>query len=238
MMASQFSVSPAVFDAFPTYFVGWVAASFDPDKIDRATVRTLMQGAEARIQATLQGKDLKEIDAIAVWRSAFSHAGWSGSKFPPSVEALTKRIARGDSLPDIHPIVNLVNVASLTYLVPVGCHDLASTDHLEVRFGTSEDQYMPMGDAAPEQPEPSEIVYASGNEIRTRRWVWRQSRSALVSAGASRVFIPIDGFVDATESRVDAASAFIQATLEDVFHAEVQSGRVDRSTPSVTLVFS
>jgi DNA/RNA-binding domain of Phe-tRNA-synthetase-like protein len=234
-MSSRFSVSPDIFDAFPDYFVDWVAASFDPLDVDPDAVRTLMNGAAARIQTTLHGTDLKDIDAIAVWRSAFSRAGWSGSKFPPSVEALTKRISRGDTLPDIHPIVNLVNVASLTYLVPVGCHDLATTEHLEVRYGNAADEYLPMGDAATEHPENHEIVYASGNEIRTRRWVWRQSRTALVKPDASRVFIPIDGFVDVTESRVEAATAFINSTLVEVFHAKVQSGRVDRSIPTVEL---
>lgn len=234
-MSNRFSVSPGIFDAFPDYFVGWVAAAFDPRNVDPDAVRTLMNGAAARIQTTLHGTDLKDIDAIAVWRSAFSRAGWSGSKFPPSVEALTKRISRGDALPDIHPIVNLVNVASLSYLVPVGCHDLASTEHLEVRYGDSADEYLPMGDAAKEHPEENEVVYASGNEIRTRRWVWRQSRSALVKPDASRVFIPVDGFVDVTESRVEAATAFISSTLVEVFHAEVRSGRVDRSASMVEL---
>jgi DNA/RNA-binding domain of Phe-tRNA-synthetase-like protein len=88
------------------------------------------------------------------------------------------------------------------------------------------------GDSDP--PAAGEIVYAAGSEIRTRRWVWRQSRSALVSADAENIFFPVDGFADRTLDGVEAATNFIAQYCRDSFGAMVSSGLVDAENRSFT----
>lgn len=235
MSEARFSVAEDVFHAFPDYIVAWVSAGFDKASIDAPAVSELLRGAHERARATLGATDLKDQPAIAAWRSSFSKAGWSGSKYPASVEALAKRVLRGDDVPEIHPIVDLVNASSLVYLVPIGCHDLSLTPQLAVRHATEDDQFLPMGSGEAERPDDNEIVYASGNQVRTRRWVWRQSRDALVQPDATWVFMPIDGFKETTMPNVDAAQHFLENALRDLFNAEVRSGLIDRSNTSVDL---
>lgn len=39
------------------------------------------------------------------------------------------------------------------------------------------DLFIPFGSTEYDNPEVGEAVYASGNEIRTRRWTWRQGEN-------------------------------------------------------------
>lgn len=235
MSAWTFSVSPEVFERFPDYIVGWVAARFEPGSGDAVAIENLLRAAEERAQTIHAGKDLKENSAIAVWRSAFATLGWSASKYPSSIEALTKRAVRGLPLPAIHPAVDLVNAVSLTYLVPIGCHDIDRIPHLTVRPSETGDTFLPMGDGDPEELPEGEFVYASGRDIRTRRWVWRQSRLALVADDASWLFCPVDGFAGTTNSNVEAAVAALSSLMSEHLGADVTHGMVDRSNPSVEI---
>src|SRR5690606_1130483 len=154
-----FTVSEEVFEQFPDYIVGWVVATIRSNQGPHPGLNSLLRDAEERARTILEGKDLKEEEAIAVWRKAFSNLGWSASKFPASVETLAKRAARGAVLPNINPAVDLSNATALTYLVPTGCHDLVRSPRLTVRKTMDGDAYLPMGNAESEAPSLGEIVY-------------------------------------------------------------------------------
>jgi DNA/RNA-binding domain of Phe-tRNA-synthetase-like protein len=230
-----FEVAGDVFEEFPGYVVGWVAALIKPELSNDSQITNLLRGAESRTRSVYGGKDPKEFSPVAVWRSAFSGLGWSASKYPSSVEALTKRIVKGYELPSINPAVDLVNAVSLLYTVPLGCHDMDGASTLTVRKSVVNDVFLPMGEAPEESPEPGEIVYASQHRVRTRRWVWRQSRDSLVDGSASWLFFPIDGFDPDTSSNVEAATRFLASACQDYLGASVVTGRVTASGRSVEI---
>lgn len=235
MSSWTFSVADGVFERFPDYVVGWVTARFEPETADIAAIEQTLRVAEVRANSNLAGKDLKENPAIGVWRSAFSTLGWSASKYPSSTEALAKRAARGMPLPAIHPAVDLVNAVSLTYLAPIGCHNVSSIPGLTVRPSTDGDTFLPMGEGEAETPPDGELVYVSGSDVRTRRWVWRQSRLALVGADASWIFCPVDGFADTTLANVEGAVGALSTLMRDMLGATVESGMVTRTQSSAKL---
>ncbi len=233
-LAKIFSVSTDVFERFPDYIVGWVIARNVRNVRAVDAIVTHLSEAEDRARLLHAGKDLKEDLGIAVWRSAFSTLGWSASKYPASVESILKRVSRGESLPRINPAVDVANAAALLYLVPVGCHDLDTAGNLQVRLTLPGDCYLPMGDAAPEPPQPGEIVYASGTRVRTRRWVWRQSRDALVGSDATTLLFPVDGFSNVTGSRVEAATEFLAGMCRAHLSDEVAMGYISRDSPATS----
>lgn len=225
----QFSVSDAVFDRFPDYVVGCVIASAIDNRSPAPGVGALLVEAEADARERFAGLDLKATPEIAAWRSAFAECGWTPSKYLSSVEGLLKRVTRGDALPRISPIVDLANAAALRYSVPIGAHDITVLpgDTLSVRFAAESDEFEPMGDGVAEFPEPGEIVYAAGASIRTRRWVWRQSRAALVVPTTSHVFFPIDGFTLSTGRAVADATTYLRDELVRLLGASVETGQVN-----------
>jgi DNA/RNA-binding domain of Phe-tRNA-synthetase-like protein len=231
----NFHVSDEVFEQFPDYIVGCVFARNlqAPDSDER--IRDLLADAEFRARATYAGQDLKTLEPFAAWRDAFSFAGWSPSRFPASVEALHRRVQRGDTLPRINPAVDLANAAVLFYSVPIGTHDGANAEgELAVRHARPGDAFQ-AHDGSVESPDDGEIVYACESDVRTRRWVWRQSRSALLTPTATEVFYPIDGFEQRTLSGVEAAMNFLRELCEELFGADVQCGVVSAADTSIEL---
>lgn len=229
-----FRISGDVFEQFPSYIVAAVVARGFPNDVPRAQLEELVHGAVSRARATYDGLDLKSETPFAIWRSAFSDAGWSPSRYPASVEALHKRIQRGDDLPRINPAVDLANSAALYYAVPVGTHDIASfgAHPLEVRVSTPADRFVAMN-GAEETVDENEIVYAIDNDVRTRRWVWRQGRNGLISHRARDVFYPIDGFADTTYDAVVAAQNYLAEICADTFDADVSTALISKDNPAL-----
>lgn len=229
-----FAVDDSIFEHFPDYIVGCVVACGIDNTRDHPGIDQLLADAEHRARTVYGDVDLKEVLPFQAWRGAFSTAGWSASRFPASVEALVKRVARGQPAPRISPIVDLSNATALLYSVPVGAHDLHThvAGSLTVRVASPEDAYLPLGDGPPEAPEASEIIYASRTDVRTRRWVWRQSRTALIQPETRDVFYPIDGFASSTASNVEAACEFLAQICRDELGADVTTGLVSVDNPN------
>ena len=59
---------------------------------------------------------------IAAWREAYRAFGAKPSEYPSSIEALVKRVRRGDDVPYINTLAAICNSVSLRYLVPIGGH--------------------------------------------------------------------------------------------------------------------
>jgi DNA/RNA-binding domain of Phe-tRNA-synthetase-like protein len=229
---SRFRVSSTVFDRFPTYLVGGVIVTGLTASRAYPDLRARLDAANAACAAQVRGVDPKTLPEIAVWRAAFQRLGISASTYQSAIEALARRAAKGNAVPSIAPPVDLGNVASLTFLVPIGAHDPATwqAGTLDVRMAAPGDTFQAMGRETIERPDAGEIVYATGAEVRTRRWVWRQSTQALMGPEADSVFYPIDGFTDATGDAVRSALALI-AERALVYGATVRHFFIERNTP-------
>jgi DNA/RNA-binding domain of Phe-tRNA-synthetase-like protein len=85
-----------------------------------------------------------------------------------------------------------------------------------------------------ENPDPGEVIYVSGTEVRTRRWTWRQSDVGKITEETSDVLFPIDGFVSINGEAVRTAMADFAVLLKEAFGADAVLGFVDRDNPVFT----
>ena len=142
------------------------------------------------------------------------------------------RISKAKGLPHINPLVNLNNAISLKHTVPMGTHDLSLSDlDIEMRYSKPGDTFVPMGSEEVETPEDGEIVYAVSNNVRTRRWTYRQSEEGKIDEKTNYVFFPIDGFVGFNEKEVLEARDELEKVLKEEFKCESVSGFVDKDHP-------
>ena len=232
-----FLVEPQVFAVLPTLCIGVVVA----DGIDNTgtkgtaedTTRLLKEALE-QVKAKFGETNLKTHPDIACYREAFRKLGYNPNKFPSSIEALTSRVLKGHPLPYINPVVNLVNSVSLKYSLPMGAHDLSAIGgSVSVRFARAGEVFTPLGEESAEDVPEGELVYAAGNEIRTRRWVWRQNDNGKVTESSRHIFFPIDGFTDVNRSSVESAMDELEGHLQQVFGVETMRGFVDRDNREV-----
>ena len=78
-----------------------------------------------------------------------------------------------------------------------------------------------------------EAVYASGNEIRTRRWTWRQSERGKITQETKAILFPIDGFSDVNAEEVHKAADELVDLLHRYFGdgIEIEVGYVSKEQP-------
>lgn len=225
----RFAVDDKVFELFPDYMVAVVIAeNFDNIQRNEEVSRLLVEQCQ-RWEGAFTTQSLKEYPPVAVWRKAFKKLRINPNKYPSSIEAMMKRVSKGKQLPAISPIVDLCNSISLKYCVPMGTHDVDSwiDGCLSVRISTCDDRFLPFGGTEYESVDADEIVYVSGHDVRTRRWVWRQSETARITPVAARVFIPIDGFSATKQAVLDAQRELI-ALLDSIFGIRAVTGLVTR----------
>ena len=133
--------------------------------------------------------------------------------------------------------MDLGNAISIKYHLPIGAHDLGSIEEsLDVRLAEEGDTFIAFGETEEEVPEMGEVIYASGHEVRTRRWTWRQSERGKITEETAAVLFPIDGFADVNKAEVLEATEEFVTLLKKFFgdDVEIETGFVDAEHPCFT----
>ena len=94
----------------------WALLEMTPEA--EAASRPLLDGLARDVETILDGRPLAQHPTAAALRRLFRQAGCDPTRYRPSSEALARRLLKGDTLPSIHPLVDLNNALSVRLLVP------------------------------------------------------------------------------------------------------------------------
>ena len=232
----KFIIQKEIFDKLDNLVVGVVVAKNIDNSKEYKEIDKLLEESIKLAESRFLDKKVKGEETIIPYREAFEKIGINPNKFQCSVEAMFTRISKGKGLPHINPLVDLNNAISLKYTLPMGTHNLGiSSEDIELRFSKDNDTFIPMGTEEEETPDKDEVVYAVGNNVRTRRWAWRQSNAGKIDENTNFVFFPIDGFKNINEERVEEAKKELEEILHKVFKCETMSGTVDKNNNTFTI---
>lgn len=227
-----YEVSKEIFEKLPTACFGAVAVRGLDNTHKIPELEALLQSNIGVCEAYFEDKKPKETPDILPYREAFRALDINPNKYLCSIEALLTRIAKKKGFPSINAAVDLGNAISIQYHLPIGAHDLDTiAEGLDVRFAQMDDTFVAFGSTEVEAPDAGEAVYASGHEVRTRRWTWRQSEVGKITEETKAILFPIDGFSDVNEPQVRAAMDTFVELLKKYFGCEVETGFVDAAHP-------
>ena len=187
----KFTVTNKIFEKFPDAKFGALLIEGVDNKKQSDEIMKLL---ETQIKTTIEqynNRSTKSIPQIKNWREVFKELGLNRD-FLPSHEALITRVKSKNELPDINPLVNIYNIVSLKYLIPIGGHDTDKAPDIRIDRTTGQEPFQAMNSNEKIMVEPNEIAYIFKNEILTRHFVWRQSETSKTDANTKNVFIPID----------------------------------------------
>lgn len=188
-----FSIQKELFDILPDLTIGMVVAKGLDNTCPSQEMEALLNQAVEGVKKNFIGSKAQEHPRIKPWRTAFTRLGISGSKFPSSIEAMTRRILKGDPFPKINPLVDLYNSVSLRFLVPMGGHDLDTLKgNIHLCFAEGWEPFTQMGGGETITVPKGELVYRDDQEVLTRNWVWRQCEKDKATEKTKNIFIPID----------------------------------------------
>jgi hypothetical protein len=126
-----------------------------------------------------------------------------------------RRLSKQGNLPSINTLVDIGNVVSIRYAMPVAVFDLAGIAGLTtVRFATGAERFTDLGSSASVHPDPGEVIFVDGDDVvSARRWCWRQSAQSATSATTVEALIVVEGNHDDAGRDVAAALADLTALL-------------------------
>lgn len=147
---------------------------------------------------------------IAAWHAVYRRFGTNPRRMRPSVEALSRRLARTGSLPRINAPVDAYNMVSVQFVVAAGAFDLDTVrGDIELRPARDGDWFTPLGEPGTvEHPNPPEIVYADEASVLTRHWNYRDAERTKVTSSSRNVMFLLES-ADGRE-RLDAAVAALK----------------------------
>jgi DNA/RNA-binding domain of Phe-tRNA-synthetase-like protein len=207
MKELTYSIANEVFAKFPDYRRGVVLAHDVRNGASPPELLRLLRNEEARVRERLKLETLTLEPRLASWREAFRELGYKPGDFRPSIEALLRRVLHGQDLPAINALVDIGNIVSLRHLLPVGGHAIdVLTQDIALRPATGAEDFVPFGSQEIEHPAPGEFIFAEGNMVLTRRWIWRQANHTLTLPQTTAIEINIDGLPPVAAADVEAAA--------------------------------
>jgi len=223
----KFKVYDEVFKKLPDLYFGVVVGNQINNQQHIPEIYDLMKNEMSQVENNFKGVNLKEYQGIIPYRDAFNQLNLNPNKFMSSVEAMVKRVSRGNILPSINPVVDLVNRISLKYILPMGAHDLDALEgEIAIRFSRKGDTFTPLGEELVEVLDSGELVYADSKRIRTRKWIWRQSNIGKIDENSKNIFFPIDGF-QTNKERVMKAAEELEILLKRYFNCQIKKSFID-----------
>ena len=218
----DFAVSAEVKKKFPALRTGIVFV----EKIDNSgkdeTVAKMLREQEQVFKQKYFGKDLSSIRSIKSWREAYSSFDAKPKDYKSSIEALAKRVLKGEQLPSINGLVDLGNYISIKYVLPVGGEDLnVVKGAIKLRFANGTEPFSRIGSSENEPPEKGEVIYADDLGVLCRRFNWRESGRTKITGQTKRAVMFIESLNP--EDELEYAVLELATLLEKHCKAKVKT---------------
>jgi DNA/RNA-binding domain of Phe-tRNA-synthetase-like protein len=158
------------------------------------------------------------VESLKAWREAFRTFGVDPTKYRSAAEALARRLTKKDEIPSINTLVDLGNLISIRYGLPVAIVDVRDLagGTLTVHFAKGDEPFTPLNAEAPEYPDAGEVVFTDENkEGYARRWCWRQSAASAAREDTTRIIATIEAHHAGGEQAVKDALRDLRALLTE-----------------------
>ena len=204
----RLQVHPDIFHQFPGAALGVVVAHGIDVTGEQPELMAQLRAAEARVRESLRGATITEHPHIAPWREAYRQFGAKPKDHPSSIENLVRRVLKGEDLRHVNTLVDLYNLVSLEYLVPVGGEDLDKIvgDVWLTFAGEDEPAVRMLGEMEARAPKPGEVLYKDSAGAICRRWNWKEADRTKLSEATRNAFLVIERLPPVEKAIVEAAT--------------------------------
>ncbi len=189
-----------------------------------------------RARQRLAGISEADLAEIAAWRRAYAQMGMKPTQYRSAAEALLRRFRKEDTLPRLHPLVDLCNAVSLAFALPIAVIDLDHiSDYIEVRRATGDEMYLAFNGES-EHPAPGEVIFADSiGHAHARRWTFRQSRRSTVTPATQRALIVSEALHPSANTDIPALLDALASEISAVWSPPTQRAILSASSPRVDL---
>lgn len=231
-----FNYHPEIITRYPNIIGGVILTHEINNGPTSETLKEIYFAEQQSVIASIGSKPLSELEPLAAWRAAFRGFGVNPTKYRSAVEALLRRLTKKGDIPSINAVVDICNLISIRYQVPVAAFDARHlSSPITVQFSSGDENFTPLFQKEPEHPEAGEVIFADDAKlVVARRWCWRQSDESATRQDTADAIFTI-------EAQHPNGAEYIQAALADLLELLVThvggsfaTGVADSQNPGVT----
>jgi DNA/RNA-binding domain of Phe-tRNA-synthetase-like protein len=232
------TIKPEIFELFPETQIGVVTVRQANNRGVRPNLPPMLRAEEAQVRLLFSAMKVPEHPVIQSWRKAYTQFGGS-SNYRSSIEAIVKRVQKGDEIPTINPLVDCYNLISLKYVMPVGGEDLnAVSGDVHLAVATGSERFTPLGSEAQESPRLGEVVWLDeSREVLCRRWNWRESDKTKLTPQTMETLLVVEGIPPHNAIDVKEAVCALEALVRTHCDAKTELFLLNQKVSRVMINF-
>jgi DNA/RNA-binding domain of Phe-tRNA-synthetase-like protein len=232
---ARFAYDGQVIERFPDTVGGVIHADGVRNRPSPPELTSAFRAEQASVRERLGQTPLSELPTLAAWRGVFRGFGVNPTKYRSAAEALLRRLTKQGDLPSINALVDLANLVSIRYALPVAVFDQRDVaGGTTVRLAHGGERWADLGSSESEHPEPGEVIFVDDDEqVSARRWCWRQSRASAARDDTTEILVTVEGHHAAAPDDIDHALRDLQALLGAYASpATVRAAQLDAGNPA------
>jgi DNA/RNA-binding domain of Phe-tRNA-synthetase-like protein len=212
-----FQYHPDILAKYPPIVGGAILARNVTNGPTPARLRDLYQAEQQRVLQRIGNTPLSQIESLAAWRRVFRGFGVDPTQYRSAAEALLRRLTKKGSIPSINLLVDLGNLVSIRYGLPVAVFATgALRGTVTVHFADGSERYSELGESAEDHPEPGEVVFSDETRlVIARRWCWRQSEASAAVEQTRECLMTVEAHHATGRQDVEAARRDLLALLRE-----------------------
>ncbi|MGN1054636.1 MAG: B3/4 domain-containing protein [Erysipelotrichaceae bacterium] len=202
----RFIIEESFLEVFDDFRIGVIVLKgINNHKKGEDDYRSLLDDAQRESMKYYPNEDFSSNEVIKVWREAYSRFKTKkGAR--SSIEALLKRVAKGNSIGTINPLVDIYNAISLKYGLPCGGEDIDKfVGDVRLTKAMGNEEFITYGSDLSEPPYQGEIVYKDDKGAICRCFNYRECVRTCLEEDTVNAFMVIETVDQKSMERLNEA---------------------------------
>ena len=233
----KFIIENDFFKVFPEAKIGVIIAKgINNEASDDEKYKRLLRVSEKEVNKYLTDAQFSNNKVISIWRDAFKKFKTKkGAR--SSIEAMLKRVSKGNEIGNINPLVDIYNSISLKYALPCGGEDINTfVGDMKLTKAIGDESFITYGSDKSEPPYENEIIYKDDAGAVCRCFNWRESVRTMLVEETENAFLCIENLDSDRENEFKDALEELKELIQNNLGGKLEVKILDIDNPEINLL--
>ncbi len=231
----KFKIEDKIFADFNKPIIGVIIVSEINNTGNNPEIGKLLRKEEQDLRKKFEGVEVSQHPHIASWREAYRKFGAKPRDFRSSIEALSRIVLKGSEIRNISKLVDLYNLISIKYLLPVGAEDLDKMEgDLILGFAKGNEDYTPLGEDGKDPPAVGEVIYKDDKGVICRRWNWREGDRTKITENTKNAIIVVESLSPIPQAITEQAIKELAELVKKFCESSVKTFFLNEENKEIT----
>lgn len=232
----KFRIEGKIFQDFDGPFIGVIVARGVNNQGNNPEIGILLRETESNLRKQFDGIDVSTHPHIVPWREAYRKFGSKPRDYRCSIEALSRIILKGSEIRNINKLVDLYNLISIKYMLPVGGEDLDEMKgDLVLGYAKGNEAYSALGEDLNDPPQKGEVIYRDDEGVICRRWNWREADRTKLTKDTKNAILVIESLSPIPQQTAKQATEELAEIVKNYCGGNVETYYLVEKTSEITL---